>query len=151
MCVTSNPLMLRVIRSAGPLPMLEQGLGAWNWRCSSRAFPCSGKLAQVVHEESFAPGTVIIRENDYGDCIYLVIEGVARVVSSGRLLAESGAHTFFGELALLGSGTRTASVVAKEYVRALRLHRKELFRMMDRYPRIAIEICRRALDERLQS
>ena len=71
------------------------------------------------------------------------------------LLAELGTHSFFGELALLGGGTRMASIQAKDRVRVLRLDRKELFRMMDRYPQIAIEICRelsrriRALNDRV--
>jgi len=119
--------------------------------------PVLMQLAQVVREESFDPGTVIVREDDYADCIYLVVEGITRIMKGETLLAEFGVHSFFGELALLGGGTRTASVVAKDRVRVLRLDRKELFRLMDRYPQIAIEICRvlsrriRALNERLQS
>jgi len=119
--------------------------------------PVLMQLAQVVREESFSAGTVIVREDDYADCIYLVVEGVTQVVKGETLLAESGPHSFFGELALLGGGTRTASVVAKDRVRVLRLDRKELFRMMDRYPQIGIEICRvlsariRDLNERLKS
>lgn len=119
--------------------------------------PVLMQLAQVVREESFAPGAVIVREDEYADCIYLIIDGITSIVKGETLLAEFGTHSFFGELALLGGGTRTASVVAKNRVRVLRLDRKELFRMMDRYPQIAIEICRvlsrriRKLNERLQS
>lgn len=115
------------------------------------------RLAHVVQEEYFPPGAVIVREDDYASCIYLVVDGATRIVKGSTLLAEFGAHTFFGELALLGDGTRTASVVAKDHVHVLRLDRRDLFRLMDRYPQIAIEICRvlsrrlRALNERLQS
>lgn len=115
------------------------------------------QLAHVVREEFFAPGTFIVSEDDYADCIYLVVDGTTRVMKGSTLLGEFGAHSFFGELALLGHGTRTASVLAKDRVRVLRLDRKDLFRLMDRYPQIAFEICRvlsrriRALNERLQS
>jgi CRP-like cAMP-binding protein len=123
---------------------------------SGLEMPVLMQLAQVVRAESFEPGAVIVREDDYADCIYLVIEGVTRVTKGATLLAELGTHSFFGELALLGGGTRMASVQAKDHVRVLRLDRKDLFRMMDRYPQIAIEICLelsrriRALNDRVR-
>jgi len=63
-----------------------------------------------------APGDAIIREGERGQGMYVVVAGSLRVVKSGAAgeqelaLLEPGDS--FGEIALLDSGPRSASVVA---------------------------------------
>jgi voltage-gated potassium channel len=53
--------------------------------------------------------TVIVRKGRQGDCMYFIAEGLVEVVGAG---VQLGPGAFFGEMALLGDGTRTATVSA---------------------------------------
>jgi serine/threonine-protein kinase len=61
-------------------------------------------------------GTVLIREGDSSDCMYIVKSGRFLVTRSGKLLDEKvrevGAGAVLGEVGLLAGATRTATVTA---------------------------------------
>jgi voltage-gated potassium channel len=52
---------------------------------------------------------VIVRKGRQGDCMYFIAEGLVEVAGAG---VQLGSGAFFGEMALLGDGTRTATVTA---------------------------------------
>ena len=98
-------------------------------------------LADEVREVVHPPETVVVREGDDADCLYLIVEGNVRVTTGETLLAEMGVKSFFGEIAVLEGGHRTATVTTVERVRLLRLDRNDLLRLMEELPAIAICIC----------
>lgn len=67
------------------------------------------RLADEVHVEA---GRTIIRQGDLGQEFALIVDGEADVVKDGATVARIGPGAYFGEVALLDSITRTASVVA---------------------------------------
>src|SRR3954465_9694970 len=82
------------------------------------------QLAQVAVPRTYEPGEAVCREGDSGDTCYIVREGSVRVTrrhSDGRVitLAELRPGSIFGELAMFGGETRSASVEALERTRAL--------------------------------
>ena len=81
---------------------------------------------------TFRAGTVILREGDPPDAAYIVTRGrceAYRTVSGERrALREMGAGDVFGEMALLSSRPRSASVVALEDVTAIVVTREALAR-----------------------
>ncbi|MBI1909574.1 MAG: cyclic nucleotide-binding domain-containing protein [Deltaproteobacteria bacterium] len=84
------------------------------------------ELAVHLEEESFAADSVVIREGDIGDKLYLVTEGRAEVQTEGEtgpiVLATLGEGELFGEIALLHPGSRrSASIVAVTPLKALTL------------------------------
>ena len=99
------------------------------------------ELADEVHEEVHAAGTTVFREGDFGDCLYLIVEGRIRVTTGDTLLSELGPKNFFGEIAVLEAERRTATISATTSVRLLRLDRNDLLRLMEELPAIAICIC----------
>jgi hypothetical protein len=54
----------------------------------------------------------LVRQGDFGQDIYLVLDGVIRVERDGTRLAEYGPGAMLGERAALEGGTRTSTLVA---------------------------------------
>jgi CRP/FNR family transcriptional regulator len=65
--------------------------------------------SSIVHYDE---GETIIAEGEKGVGFQLILEGEARVVRGGRTMARLGPDDFFGEMALIDEGPRTATVVA---------------------------------------
>ena len=75
--------------------------------------------------KSFTADEVIVREGDYGDCMYIVKSGRVRisknVMGEDKVLAELGSGQFFGELSLINNKDRAASAIAIGEVEVIEL------------------------------
>jgi hypothetical protein len=98
-------------------------------------------LTLAVSEEDHLAGADIVREGDLSDCLYLVVDGLVQVSKRGKHLREQGPRSFFGEIAIFEGAARSATVQAAVPTRVLRLGRKELLRLMEEFPGIAIAVC----------
>jgi CRP/FNR family transcriptional regulator, cyclic AMP receptor protein len=103
------------------------------------------QLAQVAVPRTYESGEAVFREGDSGDTCYVVREGSVRVTrrhSDGRVitLAELRPGAIFGELAMFGGETRSASVEALERTRALAILSGDMRRIMLRHPEIAVKM-----------
>jgi CRP-like cAMP-binding protein len=81
-----------------------------------------------VIEQHFEPGELVFREGDTGDRLYIVLKGQAEVLMSARPdgpVARLGAGSYFGEMALLGSGRRNATVRCTEPMNVLTLSKRD--------------------------
>ena len=68
------------------------------------------EIARMLRRWDVSEGTVVIRRGREGDCMYFVASGEVEVEVAPPVRLGPGA--FFGELALLGSGVRNATVTA---------------------------------------
>jgi ABC-type lipoprotein export system ATPase subunit len=90
-------------------------------------------VTRQVDRLSFAPGQPIVRQGAPADYFYIITSGKVEVVldhpGGGELIAEQlGEGQYFGELGLLGGGTRRATVRAahdSEAVEVVALDRNE--------------------------
>ncbi|MFL5768387.1 MAG: cyclic nucleotide-binding domain-containing protein [Actinomycetota bacterium] len=100
------------------------------------------RIAGLADEVSFAEGRVIVDTGSRGNAFYVIVEGTAKVLVgySSRTLARLGPGDFFGELALLDGGPRTASVVAAEPLTAIRIQRTQFRKMLRSEPDVALKI-----------
>jgi CRP-like cAMP-binding protein len=102
----------------------------------------------------YAPGTVVFREGDTGDEMYIIQRGKVRVSKdfSGKphVIAVLDKGEFFGEMAIVSQLARTATVTAIDEVEALAFDRDGLLKMITRNPRIGLSIIDR-LCRRLQA
>jgi len=71
-------------------------------------------LLTVVNTHRFKAGHKIVNEGDPGEVLYVIKEGVVLCTQNGQELRRMEKGEFFGELALLHGGTRTATVTAIE-------------------------------------
>lgn len=85
-------------------------------------------IARRMVERSYPEGAVIVSQGSGGEGFFVVVSGRAETIrerSDGTraIVNEFGPVDFFGELALLDDGLRTASVVATEATTCLLLTR----------------------------
>jgi len=82
-------------------------------------------FVELTDPLNYKRDSVIVRQDEIGDCMFIVIDGKTRVVHrrDGRefLLAVLERGDFFGELALVDEGPRSADVIALEDCTMLRI------------------------------
>ncbi len=114
-------------------------------------------VLDLIDEAQFETGEKIVTQDEKGDCMYVLIHGSARVVHrrEGREieLATLKRGDFFGEIALVDSGPRSADVVALERCQLLKIEHGALRAVAGVYPNAAFKLLiavGRALVERLR-
>lgn len=94
-------------------------------------------------QRSAEAGEVIVRQDEVGDCMYLMVCGQARVVhhKDGDYieLARLKAGDFFGELSLVDQGPRSADVQALEPCCLLRIDHGSVSALAGVYPTAAFK------------
>ncbi|HEY6566369.1 MAG TPA: cyclic nucleotide-binding domain-containing protein [Actinomycetota bacterium] len=104
---------------------------------------CSKKdlqtIARVVKDIDHSEGTVIAREGEPGVGLFVIVEGQAQVTIGGKKKTKLGPGDFFGEIALLDGGPRTATVTAITDVKLLGLTEWVFRGLMQEHPSIAIK------------
>lgn len=68
--------------------------------------------AYDINLKTFYPGDAIIRENEYPDCLYEMVDGKATVFAKGTEIGKVNPAEIFGEVSFLTGLNRTASVIA---------------------------------------
>ncbi len=96
-------------------------------------------VARVVRDIPHKAGTVIAREGEPGIGLFILVEGTADVTIGGKKKATLGPGEFFGEIALLDGGPRTATVTATTDVQMLGLTEWVFRGLMQEHPSIALK------------
>jgi CRP/FNR family transcriptional regulator, cyclic AMP receptor protein len=105
----------------------------------------AGATKEIDHKE----GATLAKEGDRGIGFFLIVEGTARVVVGGRTRRRLGPGDFFGEIALLDEGPRSADVVAETPVRLIGLTAWAFRQLVAQNPSIAQKLLR-VMAERLR-
>ena len=71
-------------------------------------------VTQVLDELDVGPGQALTREGEPGREFFVIDSGRAEVTRDGEHVADLGPGDFFGEIALIEEGRRTATVSASE-------------------------------------
>ena len=120
--------------------------------CSNRELQ---KIARAADEITVDEGREIVTQGATGHEAFIIIDGTARVVRNDQEIATRGPGDYFGELALLDGGPRTASVVATSPMTLLVLGQREFAGLIDEVPGLAHKILTslaqvvRALDDKI--
>lgn len=70
-------------------------------------------------EELYSNGQAIVREGTPGGPFFLIVEGNAKLSVGGKVLKKLGPGSYFGEMAMIDKGPRSATIVADGNVKAL--------------------------------
>jgi CRP-like cAMP-binding protein len=107
-----------------------------------------GKLAQWTDEVSVPVGHALATEGQFAHEFFVIEEGSAEVMQNGEQIAELGPGEFFGEIGLLETERRTASVVATTPMQLIVMFQREFKQMEREMPGVADRI-RSAIRARL--
>lgn len=112
-------------------------------------------LRRFAQEQSVRAGTVMFRQGDAGDGLYIVKSGmVSIVVSSGSQSPQSiyrvRAGDFFGEMAVLEDQPRSAGAIAVDDTVVYFLPRQDLLEWLDKTP-AAARLLLREVSHRLRT
>ncbi len=113
-------------------------------------------IVRRLKRRDFPPAYYVVREGQAGDSMYFITAGKCEVRKKDAatgiefLLTELGPGACFGEMALLTSKPRTASVVTLEPTTVGILERKDFEELMVQYPKMGVSLTR-ILAGRLES
>jgi hypothetical protein len=107
------------------------------------------EMALQLRPVVFTPGDFIFRAGQYGYNMYFISRGTVEIIDPDgtTVIATLTDGQFFGELALLFSQPRTASVRAVDYCDLYTLDKDTFDQVLTRYPEFAVHI-KEVADER---
>ena len=114
-------------------------------RCSKRELT---EIASLADEVDIPEGKELIREGERGREFFVLVDGNAEVRRHGERVKSLGPGDFFGEIALITSVPRTATVTAASPVRALVVSDQAFRSLLDRVPPLQLKVLE-TLAERL--
>jgi CRP/FNR family cyclic AMP-dependent transcriptional regulator len=98
------------------------------------------RLARSFHESNFNPGDTIAAEGKSGVGFFVIGEGSVRYSVGGEERGTGGPGDYFGEVALIDDGPRTATVTADGPVKAYGLTSWEFRPLVEENAEIAWEL-----------
>jgi CRP-like cAMP-binding protein len=102
------------------------------------------RLAERAEEKIAEAGSIIVRENEIGEIMYIIKRGRVEVFneSGGKknTIAVLGEKAFFGEMAILEEAPRSASVKALEDSVLITIDKDSFRYSVYEYPDIAFEV-----------
>jgi CRP/FNR family cyclic AMP-dependent transcriptional regulator len=107
-----------------------------------------GQIARWADEVQVPEGKHLADQGEFAYEFFVIEEGSAVVTRDGERLKELGAGDFFGEIALLETDRRTATVTASSPMRLIVMHGRDFREMASEMPHVAEKI-RAAIRERM--
>jgi serine/threonine protein phosphatase PrpC len=97
------------------------------------------RVMQVAEIREYESGGVVMREGDKGDELFIVLSGKVSVVRGEAVLTHLGPGEHVGEMALIRSVPRSASVVADQAAELVAIKRGDFFDILRREHELAIK------------
>jgi len=98
------------------------------------------RIGMLAEEVDVPAGKVLIRQGDTGGDLMILASGSVAVERDGVRINTLGPGDFFGEIALIDGGPRTATITTESASRLVVLGHREFHAMMDEMPQIAAQI-----------
>ena len=106
-------------------------------------------VAEIVKEVTFPIDTVIIREDDIGDYMFVLVEGEVLIHRKNVHIGKLKARDFFGEISIVDRGPRSASVTTLSNCQLLRIDQKEFWQILVCHNTLAVSLVK-VLAQRLR-
>jgi CRP-like cAMP-binding protein len=96
-------------------------------------------------------GRQLTKQGDAAHEAFLVLEGTAKAERDGEEIATFGPGDFFGEMALIAHGPRTATVTATSPMEVRAFHQSEFRDLLEESPKVAVKILRTTAERLLDA
>jgi CRP/FNR family transcriptional regulator, cyclic AMP receptor protein len=94
-------------------------------------------LARQMKERRFSEGSAVTTEGAGAAGFFVIVEGNATVSVGGEVRATLGPGEYFGEIALIDEGTRSASITAATDILSYGLTAWEFKPFVEEHPQVA--------------
>lgn len=94
-------------------------------------------VARVATPMEIAAGGALTTEGEFGHALYIVQSGAAEVKRNGAPVASIGPGDVVGEIAVLVSGRRTASIIATAPLTVVALFKRDVWHLEQDAPEAA--------------
>jgi serine/threonine protein phosphatase PrpC len=98
------------------------------------------RVLQVTDVVDYGNGETIISEGDKGEELFIVLSGQAKVLRNGAELASLNAGDHFGEMALVRSQPRSATVLSDGNSELMVIRRTEFFEILRKEHQLAVKL-----------
>lgn len=85
------------------------------------------RLIEECKEVCLKEGETLFNENEIGETMYVILSGEISIFKGDTLLAKRGAGHYFGEMALIESERRSATVKANEETLLVEINKEHFF------------------------
>jgi CRP-like cAMP-binding protein len=90
------------------------------------------KIAEITQEVVVPAGQHVFHEGDYGEELFIIVEGRIRITLKDRTLATLKERDYFGEMSLLDGEPRSASAQAQVDTLLLRIRQADFHKILAR-------------------
>jgi serine/threonine protein phosphatase PrpC len=98
------------------------------------------RVMQAVEPREYTDGQVVMREGDKGDELFIVLGGTVKVTRGEQVLTRLGAGEHFGEMALIRSVPRSATITAEGGAELIAIKRADFFEILRKEHEIAVKM-----------
>jgi CRP-like cAMP-binding protein len=98
------------------------------------------RLGMLTEEVDVPAGKVLIRQGELGDDLMIIVSGAVSVERDGVNVNRLGPGEFFGEIAVIDRGPRTATVTSEMPCRLLVVNHRDFHALMDEFPEVAVQV-----------
>lgn len=95
------------------------------------------RLAGQLHERKFSAGSTVVSEGATGTGFFVITEGEAEVEIGGQVRGKLGPGDYFGEMALIDEGIRSATITAVTDLTCYGMTPWEFKPFVDEHPEVA--------------
>ena len=107
------------------------------------------RVAEIVQEVNFPSNMTIIREDDIGDYMFILVEGEVLIHRGTAQVGRLGSKDFFGEMSILDRGPRSASVTTLSNCQLLRIDERDFWQILVLHNTLAVSLVK-VLAQRLR-
>ena len=97
-------------------------------------------LRNVGNPRAYQPGEKVFIEGDPGTTMCVVLDGNIEIHVGGKFMEVVGRGAIVGEMALIDSSARSATVIAKDYCVLAQVNQGQFLSLMEKIPCFALSV-----------
>ncbi len=98
------------------------------------------RIMEVAELLQYDPQEEVMREGDRGDQLFIVMDGQLQILRGEQVLSEVGPGEHFGEMALIRSMPRSATVRAVDHCELIAIRRSDFFAILRKEYELAVKL-----------